>query len=166
MQPADEDESVVVFTQPPRDEICRLLNGDPMVPLTPLENDSIRQVIQEHPDTCREKYPFEWYSAVDYNVPKVAINFPLSWLCLRQATSDKIELAYNAHPSLHYACGHKGPLEVVQFLVERNPDALETASNNGWLPFHYACCDKATLEVVQFLVERNPTALETADISG
>jgi hypothetical protein len=89
--PPDEDESVVVFTQPPRDELFRLLSGDPMVPLTSLENDSIRQLIQEHPDTCREKYPFEWYSDVDYN-------FLLSWLCLRQATRDVIELAYNAHP--------------------------------------------------------------------
>jgi hypothetical protein len=62
IQPPDEDESVVVFTQPPRDELFSLLNGnggDEDVPLTPSENDSIRKLIQEHPETCREKYPFK-----------------------------------------------------------------------------------------------------------
>jgi ankyrin repeat protein len=130
MQP---DESVVVFTQPPRDKLFRLLNGDPMVPLTSLENDSIRQVIQQYPDTCHLPYPFEWDFEVDDNVPKVDDNFPLSWLCLRQATSDVIILAYNAHPPaihdedrdgwspLHYACRHKAPLEVVQFFGGKEP---------------------------------------------
>jgi hypothetical protein len=91
IQTPDEDESVVVFTQPPRDELFSLLNDgssdhDDLVPLTRLENDSIRKIIQEHPETCREKYPFEWDSRA-YDA------FPLSWLCLRQATSDVIELA-------------------------------------------------------------------------
>jgi hypothetical protein len=40
MQPPDEDESVVVFAQPPRDELFSLLNGKPYDPLTPLENDA------------------------------------------------------------------------------------------------------------------------------
>jgi hypothetical protein len=53
-----------VFAQPPRDQLFSFLNGKRDVPLTPLENDSIRKIIQEHPETCREKYPFEWYSGV------------------------------------------------------------------------------------------------------
>jgi ankyrin repeat protein len=58
-------------------------------------------------------------------------------------------------------------LEVVQFLVERNPTALETVDRNGWLPLHYACrCNHVSLEVVQFLVERNPAAVGMADCSG
>jgi hypothetical protein len=115
IQPPDEDESVVVFTQPPRDEFFSLLNGGRggrRVPLTPLENDSIRKIIQEHPDSCLEKRPFGW-------IPEGTndkCHFPLSWLCSRQATSDVIQLAYNAHPPaiydeeqdgrspLHYAC--------------------------------------------------------------
>jgi hypothetical protein len=44
IQPPDDDESVVILhPQPPRDELCSILNGgEPNVPLTPLENDSIR----------------------------------------------------------------------------------------------------------------------------
>jgi ankyrin repeat protein len=160
-----------VFTQPPRDQLFSFLNGKRDVPLTPLENDSIRKIIQEHPETCRETYPFESYPGVDSTVP-------LSRLCLRLATSDVIELAYNAHPPaihdedrhgwlpLHYACGRKASLEVVQFLVERNPAALEAADKYGFLPLHYACTAQASLEVVQFLVEKNPAALEAVDKFG
>jgi ankyrin repeat protein len=111
---------------------------------------------------------------------EVQNNFPLSWLCVRQATSDVIELAFNAHPPamheegrdgrgdppLHFACSNKAPLEVVQFLVERNPATLEMANDMGWLPLHYACSNKASLEVVQFLVERNPASLGMADTDG
>jgi hypothetical protein len=123
IQPPDENESVVVFTQSPRDELFYHLSGDPNVPLTPLENDSIRKVIQEHQETCREKYPFEFGSGVS----SVDYNFPLSWLCFRQATSDVVELAYNAHPLAIYPVG----------LATR------------WLPLHYAC-RAASLEVVKF----------------
>jgi hypothetical protein len=152
--------------QSPGDELFRILNNggnEHNVPLTPLENHSIRKIIQEHPETCREKY----YA------------LPFTWLCLRHATIDVIELAYNTHPQaiheaeeesgwspLHSACYKKAPLEVVQFLVERNPVALETADNNGQLPLHLACRFKASLDVVQYLVERNPVALETAGNNG
>jgi ankyrin repeat protein len=169
IQPPDQNESVVVFTQPPRDELFSILNSDYNVPLTPLENNSIRKLIQEHPETCREKYPFDWYS-------EAYETFPLSRLCLRQATTDVIELAYNAHrPAIHdedgwlplqYACYAKVSLEMDQFLVERNPAALETADNEECLPLHLACYGNASFEVVQFLVERNPTALEAADHGG
>jgi hypothetical protein len=174
IQPPDEDESVFVFTQTHR-ELFSLLNGGilngVLVPLTRLENDSIRKVIQEHPDTCHEKRLFMWRT-------EAYETFPLSRLCLRQATSDVIELAYNAHPPaihdkdrdgwspLHYACRNQASLEVVQFLVERNPTALEAADNDGNLSLHVACAYKASLEVVQFLVERNPAALGTINSYG
>jgi ankyrin repeat protein len=57
---------------------------------------------------------------------------------------------------LHFACQGQASLEVVQFLVERNPAALEAADHGGWLPLHYACQYQASLEVVQFLVETPP----------
>jgi hypothetical protein len=44
-------------------------------------------------------------------------------------------------------------LEVVQFLVEMDPDALEAANNVGFWPLHEACCNDAPLDVVQALVE-------------
>jgi ankyrin repeat protein len=48
----------------------------------------------------------------------------------------------------------------------KEPHALETADNGGWLPLHYACRYKPPLEVVQFLVERKPTALGMANMTG
>jgi hypothetical protein len=78
IQPPDENESVVVFAQPPRDELFSLLNDgssdhDDLVPLTTLENDSIRKLIQEHPETCREKYPFEWDLDAYHAFPRSAV---------------------------------------------------------------------------------------------
>jgi hypothetical protein len=70
-----------------------------------------------------------------------------------------IELAYNAHPPaiheeglggwllpLHWAHQGQAAFELVQFLVERSPAALETADDYRCLPLHLACHTEASLE--------------------
>jgi ankyrin repeat protein len=54
----------------------------------------------------------------------------------------------HGHSPLHFVCSNKAPLEVVQFLVERNPASLGMANISGFLSLHIACSNKAPLEVV------------------
>jgi ankyrin repeat protein len=65
---------------------------------------------------------------------------------------------------LHRACG-KGAasLEVVQYLVERWPDAVRVTGADERLPLDAACWSRGTvsLEVLQFLVEQYPDSIKT-----
>jgi hypothetical protein len=61
---------------------------------------------------------------------------------------------------LHLACINNAPLEVVQYLVEKWPEAVMTTTD-GSLPLHYACYNKAPLEVIQYLVEQWPKSVMT-----
>mgnify|MGYP000747997165 CR=1 FL=1 len=53
------------------------------------------------------------------------------------------------------------PLDVVQFLVQANPESLQETSNDGELPLHLAFRYGAPrLAVIQYLVQANPESLQ------
>ena len=54
---------------------------------------------------------------------------------------------------------------MVQYLVDKFPNALEEPTIAGWLPLHIAA-RHAKLEVVQYLVDKFPNALEEPTIAG
>jgi ankyrin repeat protein len=57
------------------------------------------------------------------------------------------------------------PIEVINVLVELNPDALVATDDNGDLPIHRACSD-LNLSTVPLLVQWNPATLKVANDSG
>lgn len=69
---------------------------------------------------------------------------------------------------LHYAVSSRGGsrLEVVAFLIERCPEALQEKDCRGQLPLHCAIQGGASPDVVRCLVHAHPTALQTKDEKG
>jgi len=61
---------------------------------------------------------------------------------------------------LHVACGNQASVDVVKWLVEIYPDAVQVKSNGGWLPLHYACRFQASFPVIKYLIKCYPKALE------
>ncbi|CAB9522394.1 unknown protein [Seminavis robusta] len=59
------------------------------------------------------------------------------------------------------------PFAVIQCLVELNPRALETPSNEGRLPLHEACrLPQTPLATIQYLAQQSPQALQTPNNFG
>jgi hypothetical protein len=52
------------------------------------------------------------------------------------------------------------PLETVEALAEKNPEAFQIPDHNGWVPLN-AACEEGSMQVVSFLVTRFP---ETAQM--
>ena len=51
---------------------------------------------------------------------------------------------------LHMACGFEQSLEVIQFLVQQNPDTLKVKDKVSCLPLHLACTHEKSFEVIEF----------------
>jgi hypothetical protein len=62
-------------------------------------------------------------------------------------------------PALRFACWFDASLEVVEYLYQRNPQAISARNVNGQLPFHFAIRHDSTnsVKVVKFLIKNNRT---------
>lgn len=55
------------------------------------------------------------------------------------------------------------PPDVIQMLIDANPDTLSWQDTNGWLPLHHACYYGASCKVLQILVDGYERGKETQD---
>lgn len=68
---------------------------------------------------------------------------------------------------LHYACERKPPMEVVEALIEANPEAItERMMPGGALPLHIACTWQSSPNVVSALLAADPTTAKVVDELG
>jgi hypothetical protein len=135
-----------------------------------VHNDTAaRDLIQAYPETCQVRYhPPAFGGAV----------YPLSYFC---ATGHllNIQAAYTAYPEavgqedpwvgtpLHYACYHNAGIQVVEYLVQKFPEAVRVTNYSHQTPVHMACMsDQISLPVVELLLEHYPTAAHLADQDG
>jgi ankyrin repeat protein len=128
-----------------------------------------RDLIQAHPETCQVRYhPPAFGGAV----------YPLSYFCATGHLQN-IQTAYQAYPEaigqedpwvgtpLHYACYHNAGYNVVEYLVQKFPEAVRVTNYSHQTPVHMACMsDKISLDVVELLLEHYPTAAQLADQDG
>lgn len=73
--------------------------------------------------------------------------------------------------ALHLACQHQcRDAEVVETLVEADPQVLLVRENHGMVPLHYACRFQASSEIVGLLLQLHPrlghAAVSTRDRKG
>ena len=75
--------------------------------------------------------------------------------------------ASSAMTPLHYACERKPPVEVVQALIEANPEAVtERMMPGGCLPLHIACTWHSSPSVVGALLSADPSTAKVVDELG
>jgi hypothetical protein len=135
-----------------------------------VRNDTAaRDLIQAYPETCQVRYhPPAFGGAV----------YPLSYFC---ATGHllNVQAAYTAYPEaigqedpwvgtpLHYACYHNAGIQVVEYLVQKFPEAVRVTNYSHQTPVHMACMsDQISIPVVELLLEHYPTAAQLADQDG
>ena len=101
-------------------------------------------------------------------------NLPFHTLCAsKQLSEDRILELLNVflvgHPNLAATADGMGALplhiacrtwnestDVIQFLVDKNPDAVYQNDDEGNLPFMVACLESASVDVLFFLMKYNP----------
>lgn len=68
---------------------------------------------------------------------------------------------------LHSACERKPPIEVIEALLEANPEAVtHRMMPGGCLPLHVACTWHASPPVISLLLSADPTTAKTVDELG
>jgi len=106
---------------------------------------------------------------------------PLHQACALQPPADVVELLCQiyslglgiAEPTfdrlpLHVACQTMGStsFEVIQILLDWNPEAAKHKDKFGRLPIHYACSHGASSDVVALLLQAFPASASVCDKNG
>lgn len=128
-------------------------------------------LMKEHPALCMEEYRFDVF-------PRDLLP-PLHYLCALSASTNIIKACYQTcnvalshnKSSLgsptHYACMFNASLDVVQWLVKKNPDSLKLTNEDASMtPLHLACLYETDYETIAFLTHRCPEATKMVDMHG
>ena len=145
----------------------------------------IAQVRYRVPLVCQERRK-EPYSSSKGETLLSSPCYPLSIFC---ATGDiqGVRSCYESFPeaigyvdkwlgtALHYACSNGESVPIVQFLLDRFPDAARITNRNYQSPLHVACSARSSartrkscshLQIVEILLECFPTAARLVDENG
>ena len=65
----------------------------------------------------------------------------------------------------HEACKNEPTLELIEFILEANKEAVNALDNMGYLPLHHACASGAPIAVVRKLVGAFPESVKLEDLN-
>jgi hypothetical protein len=66
---------------------------------------------------------------------------------------------------LHEACKNEPTLELIEFVLEANKEAVNALDGMGYLPLHHACASRATIDVARKLVGAFPESVKLEDLN-
>jgi len=140
----------------PEELLLRMLNLDPFKQrkFFKLHESGIRVLVSLHPEIFCKKYVFQ-----HCRTPTL----PLSILCALNAPISLLEEVYWIFPealnsAFRMASGCGAKLSILQWLVEKDPNAVRQEHPKYGFPLHQACSN-APLETVRFVYEKFPEAL-------
>jgi len=139
---------------------------------------AVHRLLREYPALAHGVYEFHWdyysypasstatsnHSPNQRDVRQLTI---LAMLCCLRSPLDLLRHVYRANPGaiwqaeptkgclpFHYACTFDAPLEVLEFLLQAYPQALQRPRHDGMTPLHLSSYFKAPLSIVRFLTHQ------------
>jgi ankyrin repeat protein len=109
------------------------------------------------------KYMFQQLYATTRRLPLRELLKDLTWIDNQNIISDAPPLFAALDRDV---LGTDDVVEIVEFLVDRNPALLRSRDQDGALPLHAACCLCAAFTIVQSLVNRSCSTLALAEDSS
>lgn len=129
-----------------------------------VDHNVILRVVKEFPGTCTKEYDFVWE---DGSVRRL---MPLAVVCCLRPPLETVEAVYQANPKaistkedfkgalpFHLACAFEAGLDVVKFMHDKYPTAIQTPRNDGVYAAHLAnAFYSGHPSVVHFLLDEFP----------
>ena len=112
------------------------------------------------------------YKIKGYWVDQDKKSYPLKAVCSLGASLDTIKAVYKLNPEAAFEalceCSFsKYPLEVVKFLVDSNPKALDQVDEAGRTVLHYSStCNSVSKDVIKYIVSKNESRLLAKTTKG
>lgn len=127
-----------------------------------LDNTAVRDAICREPNAAIETYWFPFFGRVPPIFPAISLGASLDVVeRLHCKLPDALLHNSEGKTPLHFACMFKASFEVVQFLIEQHPHAVQEKDHEGYTPLTLAREFHAPSEVIQLLVDL--TALNEVD---
>lgn len=159
------------ITVPPDDNLFQLIDYPPWdrEERTKFDEEAVFDYIAQNPHCVRAEYSFKNKNRGSTR------NYPLSRLIALGASLKLVRKVHKLYPpamtstnefrstTLHAACMYPSSLEVLQYILEHNSEAIRQTSRHVFLPLHQACQADIpapiSLEAVKILVVSYPEAL-------
>lgn len=126
---------------------------------------------QDQPETDYDLGPTQLYTFIENKHWESAIErartTPLeakTWISRREPTNPNV-IRWRLLP-LHATCVFRAPLNLIEALIQANPEAPTMIDDQGMLPIHLACRNGASRGVVMTLLNANPESINTKDKKG
>ena len=164
----DNDHSHVPAAQDPKFfELIQLNPSDPQE-RAKFDEKQVKRYIRQNPGAVKAVYDFP----VGGRGQQTVSRHPLSALVALGASRSLVKAAIKANPTalkackdfgstaLHTACSFDTDMDVVRYLHEKHPQAIQGTTKLVFLPLHNACAKtNPSLEMIQFLVQEYPKGL-------
>lgn len=152
-------------------KVYKYLNFDPWneaIRYKRVDEDLLDYVL-EYPDPCKIKFEFEGFSGCIY---------PLSMCYALHASEDTIEAVYDSYqPAIketdywigtpyHYAAAYGSPVEIVKFLIQKDPKGVEVVNYFGRTALHMGAMWQAPKASMEVLCDKYPKAAQIKDRDG
>jgi ankyrin repeat protein len=108
------------------------------------------------------KYLFQQLYATTRRLPLHELVEDLTWI----GDPDSSDVPPLRRALLCNVLGTNDVVEILEYLVSRNPDSLASRDHDGSLPLHVACRRGASFPIVQFLVNRYKASVKTVTSEG
>ena len=133
------------------------------------DHAQLTHLIRQYPGLCHRTFIIQWDQE-----DETRELYPLAILaCLQPPDVDLLEFMYQAYPDalhhkesvkgtmpFHYACTFQASLQVVDWMIRKDPSFVQIPRRDGMYPLHLAIFFKSPMNVVDRLLEEWPEAAE------
>lgn len=127
------------------DTFFRIIDLNPSKYRQKIDEDLFVECIEKYPYLCSQKYEFSGFDNERL--------YPLHVICAMGASLHTVKVCYKIYAEaidyvssekgmtcLHFAAWYtRAPLDVIQFLVKKEPDAVQAVTKKQRTPLHLAC---------------------------
>ena len=157
------------FLQKKCKKVYKLLNFDPWNLAHRYDDDDLYDYVLDNPEPCTIKFEFDGFSGCIY---------PLSMCLAIKASRDTLETVYDSFPAAiretdwwigtpyHYAGSYGAPLEIVQFLFQKNPKGIQVVNYYGRTALHMGALFKSPFPSMELMCNKYPMACQIKDKDG
>mmetsp|Transcript_19756 Transcript_19756/g.54412 ORF Transcript_19756/g.54412 Transcript_19756/m.54412 type:complete len:461 (-) Transcript_19756:3185-4567(-) len=158
------------------DRCCDICNNNTNTRIY-IDFQAIADIAKEFPGTCNRTYEFQIDTRDEEN--RLRSLYPLAILCCLNPPVVAVEAVYNAYPQaisildhakggspLLYACSFEASRNVVDFLIQKYPEAVSISRKDGAIPLAMACSYRAPPEVLDLLIRNYPQGIKITSSDG
>lgn len=151
---------------PIRRNLKASFNTDAIKPILEKKDwKSLHNILVNYPDLISNEIPSETDNPIMSRA--LLLQVPLNIIeAIVEANKHSFEADSKGDFPLHYAAKKEPSRDIINYLLEQDPSALEKGDSEGNLPLHVALKNNPSIDFIMLLLERNPNSIRIRNKLG